>query len=333
MEIVEEPEPKSPPRKRSKDQAAEETAANEDEYRSLTADQLFSEVEQHEMRSQASVASQDQPQPGQGDDGLVTMRVSGIACTGTCPQSQLLMSNLQEFKSEMQTLKQGLLDLKVLLEAMQTFKQTGDPTAMVNIMGQPSQKSTPSLVLTRAAAVAQPDENDPFKYSNIETKIKIYFPMNKYTKTMEWFLKQDIVREFMKFEVMRKVYEKNPPFKPDAEQVASKYIDYLLSPRMQGHFAKATGSSALVDFGRAKLPRAILNIADEDLKGLAKGRIPGSKDNAEFIKDKCNASRRTHLLKSDYLKEATSIQDVAIRILWDRHDFFEDHLVSELFLL
>ena len=216
----------------------------------------------------------------------------------------------QEFQKELGRLFTGFGELK-------------------DFVKQLAEKSTTKPAPTRTATRG----DTPDYHNDVETQIVKYFPINKYTMAMDWFIKQPIVQDFIHYEVMRKVYRTHPVFKPESDKVLGKYMDWLVSFRLQSHFGKATTRVCPMDYGRFAMPMVMLKIAEERILNLGKLRVPGAKDVAEFLKDRCQGQCRTKVLGSDFLEGSESVQEMAHRILAERVDFIQEHQVTPMYCL
>ncbi len=193
--------------------------------------------------------------------------------------------------------------------------------AMKELMSQSLEAQKKSL------AVAARDSTPPM-YNDAETQIMALFPINIYNEPMNWLLSQSIVQRFIYFDVMRLIYRSHPVFKPEADWVTARYMDYIMSQRLQTHFAKATKVRRRMDYSRVPMPMVLHDIAETHLKDLGKRRTPGAKTMANFMKDRCNSNRRVHLLNSAHVQAAKSKQEMAWLIMAERVDFVEKHDVS-----
>ncbi len=216
----------------------------------------------------------------------------------------------QDFQAEMNKLREGLQSLNSLVKDV-----------ILPLKAQLEEAKAKQKVRTR--------EDTPDMYNDYETQLYYYFPINVYTKAMNWLLKQPIVRKFLEYETIRVVYRNHPPFKPDAEFVFGKFLDYLMTRRQQSHWCKSTGRGRSQDYGRAPMPDIVVDIAEKELVDVGKRRVPGSKNVAEFVKDKCNSARRHQVLGSQYVKDSKSVQEMAYRILGERVDFMKKHEVRK----
>ncbi len=174
-----------------------------------------------------------------------------------------------------------------------------------------------------------PGGSTPPYHNDTECKIVPYFPVNIYTEPMEWFLQQPIVQEFLYYETLRKVYQTHPVFKPESDTALGKFMDTVISVRLQTHFGKATLRVSKMDYSRFPMPMVLLQICKDWMMNLGKQRLPGSKDIAEFFKDRCNGQRRNKLLASDFLAGSESVEELAHRILAEREDFISKHEVND----
>ncbi len=200
----------------------------------------------------------------------------------------------------------------------------GDPSRPPSV----GQQSQPAQGESRDRSGASSRAQTPPYYNDVEDDLAKYFPINEYTMPMNWLLKKPIVQRFIYYEVIRRAYRTHPVFKPDAEFIIGIYMDFLMSPRLQTHFGKSTGTGGTMDFARCPMPQVVVEIADTVLLDLGKRRVPGTRTNADAIKDRCNNVRRFQVLGSDYIKDATSRQEMAHRLLGERQDFYERHMVS-----
>ncbi len=171
-------------------------------------------------------------------------------------------------------------------------------------------------------------DGTPPMYNDAESKVLELFPINIYNEAIDWLLKQPVVQRLIYFDVIRLAYRNHPVFKPECDWVIARYMDYLLSQRLQTHFAKATKVKRKTDYSRVPMPKVIVDIADTHLVDLGKRRVPGSKDTADFMKGRCNTARRIHLLYSEHVLGAKSLQEMAFFIYAERVDFVAKHDVS-----
>ena len=170
-------------------------------------------------------------------------------------------------------------------------------------------------------------EDTPQMYNDTETMLQRFFPINTYTPAMDWLIQQKPVRTFLYYETMRVAYRTHPPFKPDTEYVLGKFMDYLMTKRLQSHFSKATGTKKKQDYARVPLPQIVVDMANNEFLNLGKRKIPGSKDNAEFFKDRCNSARRIHVLNAANVLESSCVEEMAHKLFTERVDFVSKHEV------
>ena len=239
-------------------------------------------------------------------------------------EPQLVLNSLQELKDTVAKLADGVKSLAEQVEILQQFNK--GPLAEILSRQQAGQEG-PAPVQRPLGQTASRGNTPPY-HNDTESEIASYFPINQYTQAMNWFLKRPIVQTFLYYEVIRIAYRTHPLFKPDADFVLGVYMDYLCSTRLQTHFGKSTGSGSTLDFARFPMPQVIVDIANTKLVDIGKRRVPGGKDNAELIKVRGNNMRRNHLLGSDYIRGSASVEQMAHRILTERHDFYEMHVVS-----
>ncbi len=219
----------------------------------------------------------------------------------------------QDFQTEMDKLRKGLTDLNALVKDV-----------ILPLKAQ--------LEEAKAANKQRTRDETPEMYNEYETQLYCYFPINIYTPAMNWLLKRPIVRRFLQYETIRTVYRNHPLFKPDAEFVFGKFLDYLMTRRLQSHWCKSTGSGRSQDYGRAPMAGIVVDIAEKELVDVGKRRVPGSKDVSEFVKDKCNSARRHQVLGAQYVKDSKSVQEMAFRIYSERVDFISKHEVRKYML-
>ncbi len=215
----------------------------------------------------------------------------------------------------MARLLQGFNELKEAFNAMKAEKtsQTG---------------KAPAAPAAAAAAPGKSRDTTPAYYNPAEDDLVPYFPINKYTKAMDWVMQQPVVHKFLQYETMREVYKTHPVFKPESDIVLGAYMDYVASVRLQTHFGKATTRVSKADYGRFPMPMAFLKVAQDELKTLGKQRTPYAKSVADFIKDRCNNLRRTHVIGSEFIKGTETLQEMAHRMMAERLDFVQEHAVS-----
>ncbi len=180
----------------------------------------------------------------------------------------------------------------------------------------------------QASAVSASSEEPERGYTPAENKLLKLFPINVYSRAMHWLLQQQPVRDFIRYETMTRLFRGLVTFKPDMPDVMTVFLDLLVSVRLQSHLGKAvTGKSPLFHFGRFPLPQPILKIAMEDLEKLSRIRAPGMNDEAEVLKSKCTTAKRIHINGSKYLASASSKEEIAMRLWWERYDFYKKHKV------
>ncbi len=121
----------------------------------------------------------------------------------------------------------------------------------------------------KALALASRDTTPPM-YNDAESQVIELFPINIYTEAVDWLLQQPIVQRLIYYDVMRLAYRTHPVFKPEADQVINRYMDYLISMRLQTHFAKSTSVKRKMDFSRVPMPKVIVEIADTQMIDLGK---------------------------------------------------------------
>ncbi len=171
---------------------------------------------------------------------------------------------------------------------------------------------------------------DTPEYCNeAENNILALFPINRYTEPIDWMIRQPIVQDLIYYDVMRDVYEQKPVFKPESNFVLDSYMDKIISQRLQTHMGKATVRASKHDYSRFPMPMVFLEIAQDKLAGLGKLRAPGTKDVADFMKDRCNNGRRFHVIESDYIEGSASVQEMAHRLLSEREEFISKHKVID----
>ncbi len=180
-----------------------------------------------------------------------------------------------------------------------------------------------------STSTKQITRDDTPEYTNeAESRVLALFPINYYSQAMEWLVQQPIVQDLIKYEVMRDVYRLLPVFKPESNTVLERFMDIVLSVRLQTHMGKPTPRSTTHDYGRFTMPMVFLQIAQDKLAGLGKLRAPGAKDVADFMKDRCTGFRRTKVLCGPFMAGSDSVQQLAHRIMNERMDFAKKHKVS-----
>ncbi len=214
------------------------------------------------------------------------------------------------------------------IDAEQLASVAGVPPPRERIP-QDRQRAT-SYLSYRSAASSEPGP----AYNEAESRLRSCFPIVVYTEAMDWLLRQEMVKKYLRFETIRLCYTGLPKSKSDWETVASKFFDFVVSIRMQCHLGKATnkpGSGPAMDFGRFPLPQPIIDVATERLGSLHRVKIDGDSTYAQLFKGKCVGYKRTQLLASPHMIDAESIQLMAQRFFWERIDFFRLNKVSRLF--
>ncbi len=218
------------------------------------------------------------------------------------------IGHVRDFLDELRQGPSGLDRLQGAIERTDAFR-TQRQSVQSSLRSTPSEEPTP-------------------EYNEAENMLMKYFPVNEYTKAMHWLLKHDVVRTFLEYRTMRAVYKGFVPSKPDMEIVLAKFLDLTVSLRLQAHLGKpVTDTSPLLHFGRFPMPQPLYKIATEDLKGLSKKRAEGMKDEADILKDKCLTAKRTCINANTYACDAESIEETALRLYWERMDFFQKHKV------
>ena len=212
------------------------------------------------------------------------------------------------------------MELNQQLKANLAFRQ-----AIMDTSGQ-SEESGSSRKY-RASTI--PPEETPPNLSEVEFRLKRLFPINTLTQPMMWLLGRPRVRRFLYYQILRALYTKKPPSKPDYEFVAGKALDYMMSQRLQTHMGKAGGGRNL-DFSRMPMPEVFIDIIANDIAPLGRMPAPGDKSLPDFLKDKCNGVRRTKVIGSNYVLDARSVQHMAFIILHERLDFFHRHRVRAI---
>ncbi len=310
------------------------------------------QMDDFEMRDREDlmpdVGEQDQ-EPEPTNDDVEPETAPSRSQTDTIAVSKTLLSLVfvdtnfstiffQDLKATINSLAVGVQELKNQVEVLTEF-QKGPLAEYLKQQAEASagtQSGPPSVGQPRSSQ--QRDDRSrsgsatrghtPPYYNDVEDDLAVYFPINEYTMPMNWLLKKPIVKKFIYYEVIRRAYRTHPLFKPDAEFIIATYMDFLMTPRLQSHFGKSTATGGTMDFARCPMPQVVVEIADTDLLDLGKRRVPGTGTNAEAIKTRCNNVRRMQVLGSDYIKEAESRQEVAHRLLGERVDFYNKHMVT-----
>ncbi len=171
-------------------------------------------------------------------------------------------------------------------------------------------------------------DDTPEYHNEAESRILALFPINYYSEAMDWIVKQPIVHDLLYYEVIRDTYRLLPVFKPESNVILESFMDIALSTRLQSHMGKPTPRSTVHDYGRFTMPMVFLHIAQDKLAGLGKLRAPGTKDVADFMKDRCAGFRRTKVICGPFMAGSTSVQQLAHRIMNERVDFAKKHKVS-----
>ncbi len=169
------------------------------------------------------------------------------------------------------------------------------------------------------------------EYTNeAESRVLELLPINYYSEAIDWLVRQPIVQDLIYYEVMRDVYRQLPVFKPESNVVLERFLDIVFSIRLQTHMCKPTPRATAQDYGRFTMPMVFLDLAQEKLAGLGKLRAPGTKDVADFLKDRCAGFRRTKVICSPFMAGSQSVQQLAHRILNERVDFATKHKVTQV---
>ena len=69
--------------------------------------------------------------------------------------------------------------------------------------------------------------------SIVETRLLNLFPINQLTKAMIYLLKDERVGQFIRYQIIQKLYGSFPDVKPDPEVVVTKFLEFMFSKRMQ----------------------------------------------------------------------------------------------------
>ncbi len=251
---------------------------------------------------------------------------------------------LQDFQKEMNDLKEQLLSFRELVQAISDFntgKATAADLAAITYrdrqdVGQrdidPRSKTLKLPRYSQRSTVSASSSEPVPVYSGVESTLYNIFPINVYTKAVDWLLHKEPVKKYIFYQVMARIYTIAPPSKPDWETVMTEYLDYILSIRMQAHMGKAGGNANKLHFGRFPLPDAVMTIAKENISSLHRDRVPGDKDYATFFRTKCNGIKRNHLLNAAYVVKSESKQEMAQKLLWEKYDFYTQNKVTSLHL-
>ncbi len=229
---------------------------------------------------------------------------------------KLTCFHFQELNRELTRVVSGFGELKKFVQDI--AEQRGKTTSGVSTS---QESATKSKKQTRGKT--------PEYVNDAESKVLALFPINYYSKAMDWLNQQPIVQDLIYYEVMRIVYRLLPVFKPDSNQVLEAFMDAVMSVRLQSHMGKPTPRHSQQDYGRFSMPMVFLKIAQDRLAGLGRLRAPGSKDVADFMKDRCTGQRRNKVLCGPFTAGSASVQQFAHRILNERLDFAEKHKVSD----
>ncbi len=206
--------------------------------------------------------------------------------------------------------------------------QTGATASGSDKTVTPSSSNTRTLKMPKHISTASTSSEEPPNVHESESLLITLFPINEYTPAMDWLLRQDPVQKYLFYEMMRRLYNGNPTSKPFFKTVVADFFDYVISDRLACHLGKSTGTVQGLQFGRFPMPRTLVNIVERNLVSLHRQPIPGEKDCSALFVNKCNGAKRQHLMNSVYLQSATSQQEMAQRLLWERKDFYNHHRVS-----
>ncbi len=237
------------------------------------------------------------------------------------------LDNLKNLSETMLALREGRFSADEVTRMLGTppSGSSAGPTT-------PQTASTSKRISTRVsqASVSSDEPHQPVKAC--EAELMSLFPINVYTKAMHWLLSRRVVRRFLYYETLKQVYTGFTTTKPDMENCVGAYLEYTLSTRLQAHLGKAltkgATSSSLFHFGRFPLPEPILSIATEEIMKMAKKRAEGSKDEADFMKERCTTIKRTFINNGEWPTKAPSQEVMALRLFWERMSFFQKHKVT-----
>ncbi len=234
-----------------------------------------------------------------------------------------LSSFFQNLNDRMSDLVEQMVAVRDLVQGLKDFRE-GRST--IEELSQASARLDRARGRDTASTISDEPERS---YNSTENKLLKLLPINRYTRAIDWLLQQKVVRDFIRYETMSRIYKGFITFKPEMDDVLTTYFDMVVSVRLQAHMGKAvSGRSPLFHFGRFPLPQPLLKIAMEDLNKLSRIRAPGMRDEADFFKSKCITAKRTHINSNKYLVDAESKEEVALRLWWERLDFYRKHKVS-----
>ncbi len=252
----------------------------------------------------------------EGGQEIITREVCQLMWFSLMVWKKCLLQ-FQELQRELSRVVSGFGELKQFVQ--QLAEQKGKSTSGVTTSQAPSTKAK---TMTR--------DDTPEYVNDAESSVLALFPINYYSKAIDWLIRQPIVHDLIYYEVMRIAYRKLPVFKPDSNQILEAFMDAILSVRLQTHMGKPTPRATNHDYGRFTMPMVFLRIAQDKLAGLGRLRAPGVKDVADFLKDRCAGYRRTKVICGPFMAGSESVQQLAHRILNERVDFAQKHKVIDI---
>ncbi len=239
------------------------------------------------------------------------------------------LQNLNGLCQKIVDFQSGKISVEELAAAGETATTTDPgPSTSAGTSAGGSRTATLRVRMPKHSPTASTSSDEPPFVHEAESKLLGLFPINVYTPAMDWLLQQTIVKKFLYFEVLKKVYSDLPSTKPDIKIVISEFYDYTISPRLGAHLGKSTGKAAGLQFGRFPFPATLVNIAERNLASLHRERLPTTDDVSGLLRNRTNAAKRNYLTTSKYLNDSESMQVMAQRLYWERMDFYNHHRVS-----
>lgn len=236
--------------------------------------------------------------------------------------------SLQEVRENFQTMATKVAELKTILTALMQAR-AGDPAPMFAAMGVPlpAGAAGPTQNPGQAAAAVSAGPRDECKVTEAEANLAACFPINEYTPAVQYLLGREIVKDYVRNEMMKRLYGDSPTHRPDAEGVAYNFLDFMFTLRLQSHICQGTAHPKSVDFGRFPMPKVVMNMYDSHIANLGQPPLPGMRQPNVIMKDRTATVRRSCILGSTYIDSADTVQVITIRLYWERMSFFKRHSV------
>lgn len=261
---------------------------------------------------------------------------------------------LDEIKQSLVEIKQALADavkeIRELSDASKTEpRETSAPYEKLKelvdaIQGLPAERTLSNVSGFAASGLTQP-----------EFDLRDFFPIDTYNDATEIILKHPAAQKFVKCEMVRRLYEKVPPGRPDAEHVVSCFCDYVMSRRFmviftyhyalwcvviiqitffsQSHMGvPGPAGGPKLDWGRISLPMTIYDFYKATCIDLGQPFIKTARSDKETFRDKFGGVRRQTIFNNPIFAKAASRQEKTAMLYTERVDWWEMHRVNIRFI-